>query len=249
MNTAATFREFAAEISGLAGLSDRAVVMVVLHHGRVNGVAQMTRSEIQGAISEAGLGTQATGKMLRRLCEPPNESLVRLDGKFGLSLFGEREVREFIRERVPQSEEARRVVARLPPDRRPLFEEAVNCIEGGIRRAAVVMVWLGAMRHLRGYVLTSRLQAFNAALKARNDFMGQLVIASDDDFDDLKKESNFILILAAANIVTNDERKLLETSLGFRNTAAHPNGVALSRSRAISMLEDIVENLVLKYPV
>ena len=63
------------------------------------------------------------------------------------------------------------------------------------------------------------------------------------------KESKFIEICRAAKIISNDVRKILDTSLGVRNSCAHPSGITVSNVKVIAFVEDLVENVVLKYKV
>ncbi len=55
-------------------------------------------------------------------------------------------------------------------------------------------------------------------------------------------------MLRSAGIITNDVRKILDTQLGFRNTAAHPSTVDVPESKVVGAIEDLVLNVILKYP-
>jgi len=56
-------------------------------------------------------------------------------------------------------------------------------------------------------------------------------------------------ILRAGGVITNDVRKILDEKLGFRNTCAHPNDIVIPDSKVLSAIEDLVYNVVLKYPL
>jgi hypothetical protein len=126
--------------------------------------------------------------------------------------------------------------------------EAIACVEVKARRAAVVMAWAMTVDHLERYVLNKKLAEFNGAWARRSDNRGRS-IATQDDFLEIRDESTFIEILRSAAIVTNDVRKILDEKLGFRNTCAHPNDIVIPESKVLAALEDLVYNVVLKYPL
>jgi hypothetical protein len=112
----------------------------------------------------------------------------------------------------------------------------------------VVMVWLMTIDHLQRYVLAHKLAEFNAAWAARADNRGR-TIAAQDDFLEIRDESAFIEILRSATIVTKDIRRILDEKLGFRNTCAHPNDIVIPESKVLAAIEDLVYNVLLKYPL
>lgn len=61
------------------------------------------------------------------------------------------------------------------------------------------------------------------------------------------KESKFIDLCRVAKIISNDVRKILDQKLGTRNSSAHPSGVTINKSKVIDFVEDLVDNVVLKY--
>ena len=73
-------------------------------------------------------------------------------------------------------------------------------------------------------------------------------IVTRDDFGDVP-ENKFIELLRAASIISNDVRKILDQKLGTRNSCAHPSGVLIKGSKVIDFVEDLVENVLLKYPL
>ena len=61
------------------------------------------------------------------------------------------------------------------------------------------------------------------------------------------KEKDFIEICRSAAIVTNDVKKILDEKLGIRNTAGHPSTVKVHPRKAANFIEDLVENVILKF--
>ncbi len=135
------------------------------------------------------------------------------------------------------------------PQEQAFLHEAVDCYEIGARRAAVVMAWLLAVNHMFEYVLAHHLSAFNVVLSANTDKRVKIkTVAKVDDFSEIP-EGKFIEFLRSAKLISNDVRKILDTKLGIRNSTAHPSAVTLSEVKATDFIIDLVDNVVLKYPV
>jgi hypothetical protein len=103
------------------------------------------------------------------------------------------------------------------------------------------------MDHLYDYVLKNKLTAFNVELAKKGWKLTAII--SKDDFSEIKKEKDFIEICRAANVFNNDVRKILDEKLGIRNTAGHPSTVTVRGNKAASFIEDLVENVILKFPI
>lgn len=137
---------------------------------------------------------------------------------------------------------------RLPEGSSKLFlEEAVNCFEVGANRATIVMVWILAMDHLFAYIVAHKLDDFNVAL-SKDKGVRIAAITNRDDFAQIK-EAKFIELCRAAEFISNDVRKILDQKLGTRNSCAHPSGVRIGNAKAIDFVEDLVENVILKYAI
>lgn len=129
------------------------------------------------------------------------------------------------------------------------LQETTRCFEAGANRATVVMAWILAVSHLQRFILAKKLSEFNAALATNKDRRVKITsVASFDDFSEIP-EGKFIEFCREAKIISNDVRKILEQKLGTRNSAAHPSGVRISQSKVLDFVEDLVENVVLKYTV
>ena len=130
---------------------------------------------------------------------------------------------------------------------RDFLKEAIDCYEIGAYRAAIIMVWILTLDHLYEYILVHKLAAFNAELaKIKDKRVKVNVIANKDDFCDIP-ESKFIEISRAANIISNDVRKILDVKLGIRNSCAHPSGIVIAQVKATDFIQDLVSNGLLKY--
>ncbi|WP_404986576.1 hypothetical protein ACI513_05830 [Chryseobacterium sp. M5] len=123
------------------------------------------------------------------------------------------------------------------------LEEAILTFEVKAYRASIIMVWLLTVDHLYEYILNNKMSDFITALRNANI---KKSIHSKDDFGEIK-ESQFIEICKSSGIISNDVRKILETKLGIRNSFAHPSNINLPKSKALEFIEDLVENVILKY--
>jgi hypothetical protein len=129
------------------------------------------------------------------------------------------------------------------------LKETIDCFEAGANRATIVMAWILATDHLFSYILKHKLTEFNAALALNTDKSVKVkVITQRDDFTEMK-ESKFIEFCRQGKIISNDVRKILEQKLDTRNSCAHPSGVTINKTKVIDFVEDLVENVVLKYVV
>ena len=127
------------------------------------------------------------------------------------------------------------------------LKEAIDCFEIGANRAAIVMTWILAMDHLFTYILAHKLVDFNLAL-AKDKGVRISSVSQRDDFTEIK-ETKFIELCRAAGIMSNDIRKILDQKLSTRNSCAHPSGVTINKSKVIDFIEDLVDNVILKFIV
>ncbi|HVJ33778.1 MAG TPA: hypothetical protein VND94_11725 [Terriglobia bacterium] len=133
--------------------------------------------------------------------------------------------------------------------KRDFLNETVNCYGIGANRAAIVMCWNLALHHLQEYVLAHDLAAFNKALALNTDKRVKISqVTKRDDFTEMP-EGKFLEFCRTARIMTSGMFKKMEHRLDERNSAAHPSGVVIPRSLTESYIEDLVENVVLKFVV
>jgi len=194
------------------------------------------------------------GRQLTRLSRGKVAPIFKFGpGAYALSIFGQKELQDYLGQAqrgVTGQSALTALVGRISGESEQKFlAEAIACVEVRARRAAVVMAWAMTVDHLERYVLAHKLTEFNATWTARPDNRGGRRIGTQDDFLEIRDENTFIQILRAALIITNDVRKILDEKLGFRNTCAHPNDVVIPESKVLAAIEDLVYNVVLKYPL
>ncbi len=149
---------------------------------------------------------------------------------------------------IQTSAELRSLEAGFPDGAKKKFlSETVDCFEANANRAAVVMCWILAVDHMFDFVLAHHLTDFNSALAANPDKRIKKV-GNKEDLSELQ-EKKFIELCRAANIISNDVRKILDDALGVRNTAAHPSNIEITRSKTIAVIEDLVQNIIRKFVI
>lgn len=135
------------------------------------------------------------------------------------------------------------------PIENEFLKEAINCFEISAYRAAIVMVWNLTIDHLYEYILKYEQSNFNLALAKNTDKRIKIsTVNTKDDFGEIP-EGKFIEFCRSANIISNDIRKILDTKLGIRNSYAHPSNIKVIESKATEFIEDLVNNVVLKYKI
>ena len=103
------------------------------------------------------------------------------------------------------------------------------------------------MDHLFSYILAHKMADFNAAL-SKDKGVKISSISHRDDFTEIK-ETKFIELCRAAGLISNDVRKILDQKLGTRNSCAHPSGIKIGNAKVVDFVEDIIENVILKYAI
>lgn len=259
-----SIREFVAKFPGHQDFSRRSYILLFAYYLRkYRGAAEFTAGDIRNCFAEGMLRipTDLT-VLLRRLSAGKGSPIVRARGAgiYALSLHGAagveaivpapgadpRELRSFLASAVPY---LTKVIAKVNDvQRREFLAEAISCVGVGARRATVVLTWLAALDHMYEYVATHHLAAFNAALGRRQDRLAKVRIGTRDDFGEMR-EATFIEVCRSASIVTHDVRKILDEKLGFRNSCAHPSSIQIGDSKVVSFVEDLVENVITKYPI
>jgi hypothetical protein len=132
---------------------------------------------------------------------------------------------------------------------RGFLKEVIDCFSVGANRATIVMCWSLVLDHLYEIVWRHHRIAFDLVLAKNTDKrVRPTKLLTRDDLGDIP-ENKFIEFLRSAGVISNDVRKILDEKLGIRNSSAHPSAVAIKSSKVIEFIEDLIENLILKYPI
>ena len=130
------------------------------------------------------------------------------------------------------------------------LQETLNRFEVGAHRAAITMTWILVLDHLYKYILAHKLEKFNAVLASCKDNKVKRVnkIEKRDDFTEIPDDI-FIRLCKEAEIIPKNVREILDSKRNTRNASAHPSGVVVTEIKAIDFVTDLIENVVLKYPI
>jgi hypothetical protein len=256
--------EFLGLFSDSDSLSNNSRIVAFAYYlRRYKGQVEFTSSDIRECFRESLLrNPQTLSSIINSLSLGDRAPLLpgSRAGRFSLSVFGLREVEgtiqnlpstpertsEFLQFAIPYLQKS---VAKLSDDnQRKFLAEAIACIGAEARQATIIMTWLVAIDHLYDYIITHKLAEINSAISRRTDRISTLVVSTKDDFLEIK-ESVFIEVARSADIITNDVRKILEEKLGIRNSCAHPSTIEIHDSKVVSFIEDMVDNVIVKYPL
>src|SRR5207245_865629 len=130
------------------------------------------------------------------------------------------------------------------PETITFLQEAIACLEAGLKRAAVVLSWVGAMSVLYKFVVVNHLTAFNAEALRRD---GKWRVASSADGLARMKEHDFLDTLEAIGVIGKNVKQELLTSLSLRNACGHPNSLLIGENRVAAHIEVLVLNVFAKY--
>lgn len=130
------------------------------------------------------------------------------------------------------------------PNTKSFVEEAVECLEAGLYRAAIVFSWIGAVAVMQEYVVSNHLFAFNAE-GARRDPKYRPAKTTDDL--GRIKEYDFLQILAAISVIGNNVKQELEAALKLRNGCGHPNSLKIGEARTAAHVESLLLNVFSRF--
>lgn len=256
--------EFLQQAGNTQEYSNKSKILLFAYFLRQHqGVLEFGTSEIRECFREALLKPPSNlSSLLKEMARGRNSALMPATSskKYALAMPGLNEVEAYLGTRQgPQDEVDSFLTSAVPylekllgkvadATQRNFIAEAVACLGVDAKRATILMTWAGTIAHLYDYILndTKRLADFNKALSNRNDKHGKLTVSKYDDFTELP-ESVFIEVCRSAKIISNDVRKILVEKLGIRNTCAHPSGVEVHKAKVINFIEDIIDNIIVKY--
>ncbi len=256
--------EFLSKFRDPLTLSQRSLVIAFGYYLRQEvGKLEFSSSDLDLCFQQALLRTPTKlPSLLASFVKGKNPSLLKgsTRGTYSLSIYGLREVEDAIASQ-PNTPEGlsdflslalpylQRSLAKIADEnKRKFLAEAIACIGVQAKRATIVMTWLMTLDHMYDHILSNKLVEFNAALSRRNDRHATKVVTIKDDFSDIP-ENIFIEVARSAGIISNDVRKILDEKLGVRNSCAHPSAIEIHDSKVVNFIEDLVDNVIVKYPL
>ena len=119
-------------------------------------------------------------------------------------------------------------------------EEAIQCCEAKLNRAAVVMSWLAAAHTLQTYVFNNHLADFNK--EVRRVYPDWKDAKTLDDFGKLR-EAEFLDRIAAISVIGKNVKEKLKVCLDDRNACGHPNSYKIGENNVRSHIETLINNV------
>jgi len=256
--------EFLKDLGNVQGYSRKSKIILFAYYLRqYQAVIEFGAVDIKQCFIDALIKPPSDlNKLLKVLAKGKDSPFMRAkrSGRYSLTLSGLNEVEEHITSKQQQEVNIdsyltstipylKKVISKVSEEnQRKFMAESTACLGVDAKRASIIMTWAGAIAHLYDYILAHKLGDFNTALGRRGDKYGKLTISTYDDFSDIP-ESVFIEVCRSARIISNDVKKILEEKLGIRNTCAHPSGVEIHRTKVVNFIEDLVDNVVVKYKI
>lgn len=125
-------------------------------------------------------------------------------------------------------------------------EEAINALETGLLRSAVVLSWVGAVSILYQEIIDKHLAKFNAEAAKR---FPKWKNASNPDGLSKMKEYDFLQVLCGISIIGKNVKDELEQCLRLRNSCGHPNSLRIGEHKVASHIEILILNVYSKFSI
>lgn len=126
------------------------------------------------------------------------------------------------------------------------LEEAVECYERGLYRAAILMVWAATVEHLYGVAGANRQRVTDFEKENKTRF-GQgrnyREIKKLDDFRYLG-EAQFLQLAEDVGLINRNARAVLTERLNLRNLCGHPTRYRPGREETVIFIESLVLNVL-----
>ncbi len=228
-----------------AGRTDQ-VLAVLLFHKHYAGKGEMPPVDVRAALMQAripGARGMNVHQALARSGRYAHQA--RRGGPWRITESGEDHLRD--RYNVsgmppgtrPHTEMgALRDLARRVSDEatRDYVDEAVECLQVGARRAAVVFLWSGAVATIREAVWGQGVRSIEDALQRHNP---NAKFTKKNDFDYVKDAA---LLQAAQDLSVYDksQKRHLGDALDLRNDCGHPVKYKPGQKKVESFIEDVV---------
>jgi hypothetical protein len=115
-------------------------------------------------------------------------------------------------------------------------QESVNCLRIGALKAAIVLLWAGAVRTIQEKTLAKGATLVNAELQKHES--KARTIKKVEDFQYVREET-LLLIAEGVGVLDKTTRGILHTNLQTRNGCGHPNSYNPGPAKAKSFIEDV----------
>lgn len=139
---------------------------------------------------------------------------------------------------------AKQIAAMQDPDVKDYVSEALKALQVGARRAAVVFLWVGAVRLIQSAVIAAGLPQANAAIQKHYSKAKEIKAVDDLQFI---QESTLLLAARDLGIFDKGETQILEHCLDVRNKCGHPGKYKPGPKKLSSIIEDLISVVHSRY--
>lgn len=136
------------------------------------------------------------------------------------------------------------IAALKDPDVNDYVSEALKAMQIGARRAAVVFLWVGAVRLIQSVVLARGIAQTNAAIQKH--YPKAKDVRTIDDLQFIQ-ESTLLLAARDLGILDKGETQILEHCLDVRNKCGHPGKYKPGPKKLSSIIEDLISVVYNRY--
>jgi hypothetical protein len=119
---------------------------------------------------------------------------------------------------------------------RDYVNEAVECLQAGARRAAVVFLWSGAVATIREAVWGYGTRDIEAALQRHNP---KTKFRKKNDFDYVK-DADLLQAAQDLSLYDKSQKRHLADALALRNDCGHPVKYKPGQRKVETFIEDVV---------
>jgi hypothetical protein len=219
---------------------------------RYAGIEVLTTGKVRDCFTQLSLAPPNVATYLERMATMAPIQLLTVRGGYKLegNLARQMDVKYG---QHPSVIMVQKLLADLPAkipniNERVFLEETLNCYKVKAFRAAIVMAWNLAFDHLLRWIIADagRLAAFNASIPKRYPKRTSTIITNLEDFSEEFKESELLEVCRNANLITKNQKEMLDEKLKRRNACAHPSSLIVKQPQADDVISDLVNNVVLQ---
>lgn len=228
--------------------SNRDRCLAILYYKlRYENVVSLTAEEIRKALEHSRLPRGTNVNVADVLAK--SGALVDSPGSRGQALLwritdaGKKHIRDLMKlpETDPEVEhdvsELNNLLASLKdPIVKAFVQESVNCLRIGALKAAIVLLWAGAVRTIQERTFARGIAQVNAEMQ-KHDPKAR-TIKKVEDFQYIREEA-LLLVAEGVGVLDKTTRGILHTSLQTRNGCGHPNNYNPGPAKAKSFIEDV----------
>lgn len=127
------------------------------------------------------------------------------------------------------------------PEAQAFASEAVDCLEIGAHRAAIVFIWVAAVHELQERIWAASTPALITVAAQAHNTRAKVARKRDD----LSEYNEDLLLQIAQDLAVIDKNQKIELkrALDLRNGSGHPNRLRPGEQKAKAHIEDIVTML------